>query len=82
MCWEMKWRWRLRRVECDEPGINAHRVSEEWGSRSCWRRVQRGLQIQFAGVEATHLLVYVACWKGNLAGAQGPTRCRSQRWKV
>ena len=61
MCSEVKWRWRLRRVECDEPGISALRVSEEWGSLSCWRRVQRDLQIEFARAEATHLLVYVAC---------------------
>ena len=61
MWWEVKWRWTLRRVECAEPGIAAHRSSEEWGSRSCWRRVQHDLQIEFAGVEDTDLLVYVAC---------------------
>ena len=61
MCWKVKWRRRFRLVECAEPGITAHRSSEKMGSRSCWRRVQRDLQIEFAGVEATHLLVYVAC---------------------
>ena len=61
MCWEVKWRWRLRRVECAEPSIGAHCSSEEWGSRLCWRRVQHDVQIEFAGAEAMYLLVYIAC---------------------
>ena len=56
MWWEEKGKWRLRRVECVEPGITAHRSSEEWGSLSVWRRVPHDLRIEFAGEEATDLL--------------------------
>ena len=61
MWWEEKARWRLRWVECVKPGITAHHSLEEWGSLSCWRRVRHDLRIEFAGEEATRLLVYVAC---------------------
>ena len=61
MWWEVKWRWRLRRVECAEPGITAHRSSGEWGSQSCWECVRHDRQIEFAGAEATHLQVYGVC---------------------
>ena len=44
-----------------EPGMTAYRSSEEFGSRSCGRRARHDLRIAFAGMEATHLLVYVAC---------------------
>ena len=81
MWWEEKWRWRLRRVECVKPGITAHHSSEERGTLSCWRRVRYDLWIEFAGEEATHVLVYVACWEDSLPGAQGPTSCRSQHQK-
>ena len=60
MCWEVKYRGRLRRVECAEPGITARHSSEEWESRSRWRRVQHDRQIEFAGAEAMLLLYYVS----------------------
>ena len=39
----------------------ALRSSEEWGSEPCWRCKRHDPQREFAVVEATQLLVYVAC---------------------
>lgn len=56
-------------------------LSRRMGEAESWRCIQHDLQIEFAGAEATHLLVYMACQKGSLAWAQGSTRCQGQHRK-
>ena len=72
---------RFGQVECAKHGIAAHHLSRRMGEAESWRCLQHDLQIEFAGAETTHLLVYMACQKGSLAWAQGSTRCQSQRRK-
>ena len=72
---EVKWRRTLQRVACVKPDIAAHHSSQEWGSWLCWRRVQRDLQIEFAGAGFKHLLVY-GVRRAVLLGLKGPQGVR------